>query len=466
MHMPTRYFTVPVLGSLVLALTLMIGCEKSQTSEEAAAELEPRVLEVNVVAARKGQIKSSIDLTGTLFPWKFATVASEVTGIVESVRESDRTLHYQLKDGTPQSKTLPLDIGLRVSKGDELLRIGSSEQRYALQLAQAKLNLAEKELANLFAWKRSEEVEQLRAQCEECDAVLVDAEADLERAETLVARNASSRKELEDAQRSVATAKAAKKRAEAALKLAEAGPTEEQIEVAKAQLELAKAEVAIKQDQVDKCTIYCPLEQAWIVERYVGVGDHVTANPSTSLMRLVDSSILLAQVHVPERYQGLIKVGDRASVVTDLATADSEPGSEVDAMVVLINAQIDPETRTFRVRVGIDNSKNLFKAGTFAKVSIPLDTAADAVVVPNGAISFSDGQPAAFVVRDGIIDRVPVELGVSNRTQYQVTKGLAENDLVVDGDLTLLAPGLRVQPRRAGIESTPAESPSETPSQG
>ena len=221
----------------------------------------------------------------------------------------------------------------------------------------------------------------------------------------------------------------------------------------------------MKQDKVDKCTIYSPLEQGWVVERYVGVGDHVTANPSTPLMRVVDSSILLAQVHVPERYQGFIKIGDKASVVISSASANAEGGG-VDAMVVLVNAQIDPDTRTFRVRVGIDNNHNRIKAGTFVKVQIPLDAAPDAVVVPSGAITFSRGEPAAFVVRDGLIDRVPVELGISNRTHYQVTRGLAENDLVVDGDLTLLAPGLRVQPRTAPTDSAANEITPEQPSQG
>jgi RND family efflux transporter MFP subunit len=296
----------------------------------------------------------------------------------------------------------------------------------------------------------------------------LDAKEDLARAETLRTRNAMSKKELEDAQRSVATAEASKKRAEAALQLAKAGPTPEQIEVAKAQLELAKADVALKQDSVDKCIIKCPLETAWVVERYVGVGDHVTATPSTPLMRIVDSSILLAQVNVPERYQGLVKFGDLAKLS---AQGGHEAGQvAVDAMVVLVNAQIDPDTRTFRVRVGIDNSKNLFKPGTFTKVELQLDTQ-DALVVPVDAVTFSDGKPAAFVVRDGITNRVPLELGISNRTQYQVVSGLSENDLVVKGSLSMLAPDMRVEKKaktNVGAEGSPAQdvtSPA-TPAQG
>ncbi len=296
--------------------------------------------------------------------------------------------------------------------------------------------------------------------------MLVDAEADLQRAQTLVARKATSTKEVEDAERSVATALAAKKRAEAALKLAEAGPTAEQIEVAKAQLELASSDVSLKQEMVDKCTIRCPLQQAWIVERFVGTGDHVTANPSTPLLRLVDSSVLLAQVNVPERYQGLIRVAEPATVIAEGVQA---AGGEVAAMIVLVNAQIDPDTRTFRVRVGIDNTQNLFKAGTFVRVKIPLRSVSDAVVVPLETVTFTNGEPATFVVRSGVVDRVPVKLGIANRTHYQIVSGLSPNDQVVSGDLSLLAPGLRVKPRdRAATPATPPALPASSamPAQG
>ena len=189
-------------------------------------------------------------------------------------------------------------------------------------------------------------------------------------------------------------------------------------------------------------------------ERYVGVGDHVTANPSTPLMRVIDSSILLAQIHVPERYQGLINIRDRASLTAEGGRAAEMQMGEIDAMVVLVNAQIDPDTRTFRVRVGIDNSRNLLKAGTFVKVKIPLNALSDAIVVPADVITFSKGEPAAYVVKNGLVDRVPVKLGISNRTHYQVVSGLSENDLVVKGDLSLMAPGLRVKPRTVVAEAT------------
>ncbi len=160
-------------------------------------------------------------------------------------------------------------------------------------------------------------------------------------------------------------------------------------------------------------------------------------------------------MNVPERYQELIKPHDMATVSVEGAGAGNREAQNVQAMVVLVNAQIDPETRTFRVRVGIDNSRNLFKAGTFAKVTIPIRTKRDAVVVPAEAITFTKGEPAAFVVADGVVEKRPVVLGIASRTHYQIVSGLSESDQVVKGDLSLLATGLHVRPRVDTAPATP-----------
>ena len=432
-----------------LAVPLAMACAGCQegTSLDVSLARPVSVLEVDVVPVVKTRIESSIELTGTLFPWKFATIASEVTGVIESIPESGEKLDYEI-NGQTYSKVLPLDIGHQVKKGDVLVKIESSESQHALRLAEAKQVATEKELANLYAWKRSEEIAQLQAQCDECEAVLVDAQADLMRAQTLLGRNAISKKEVEDAQRSVATAMAARSRARGCTGTG-AGRTDAGADCRRpGTTGDGEGRSRIEtQDMVDKCTIRCPLETACIVERYVGVGDHVTANPSTPLMRMVDSSLLLAQVNVPERYQGLIKLRDRATLTAEGGHAAELQTGDVAAMVVLVNAQVDPETRTFRVRVGIDNSENLFKAGTFVKVRIPITVAQDTVVVPVNAISFAKGEPAVFVVEDGVVEKRPVELGISNRTHYQILSGLDESEQIVRGSLSLLATGLRVQPK-------------------
>ena len=190
---------------LSCSLLPLWGCQEA-TSVIDSTDLTTHVMEVDVVPVARNSIDASIDLTGTLYPWKFATIASEVTGVIESVRDSGEKIEYEI-DGKSFSKELPLDIGHSVRLGDVLIKIASSESEQEVLVAEAKKNSVEKELANLFAWKRSEEIDQLQAQCDECDAILLDSVADLKRAETLRAKNANSQKELDDAKRGIATAR-------------------------------------------------------------------------------------------------------------------------------------------------------------------------------------------------------------------------------------------------------------------
>ncbi len=436
-----RRYCGPALA-VALGITAL-GCGGGDTTHIASA-VPSDVLEVEVVPVQRSQISSSLDVVGTLYPWKFATIASEVSGVVERIPESGEEIQYEI-EGRLFTKPITLDIGHPVKKGDVLVKLDSTESELAVKVAEATLNLTERELENLRAWKRPEEVDQLEAQFEEATAILENAQANLRRAKQLIDSLAMSAEEHENSAMAVSIASAAKKRAEAALKLAKAGPTEEQIAVAEAQLAMAKAEVATRRDKLAKCTIHCPLETAVIVERYAGVGDRVTAAPSTPIMRIIDPTILLAEVGVPERYQGLIKPKDMARVRAEGVTDGGSDAAGVPAMVVLVNGQVDPETRTFRVRVGIDNSKGLFKAGTFAKVQLSIDSASDVVVAPAEAITFTKGEPAVFVYRDGQVERRSVVLGVSSRSRYEIVSGLAEGEQVVKGSLSLLAHGSQVR---------------------
>jgi len=441
-----------LLWMIALAMPPVAGCSRGGAADGTSLEDLP-VLEIDaVVPVERSQITESLELVGTLYPWRFAAITPEVEGVVARVPFAEREIKAEV-EGRKFSMPIFLDIGHEVSEGAVLAEIDKRPFQLALDAAEAKLDVANRELANLLAWKRSEEVLQLEAQAEEADALLKRAELDLERVERLSARQAVSESERDAALAARSTALAAKKRADAAVKLAKAGPTPEQIEVAKAQVELAKAEVAMHQDDLDKCTIYCPYD-AVVVDRLAGVGDRVT--PQSPIMQIIDPEYLLAQVAVPEKYQHLVRVND-------LATVQSPGVSErVPGLIALVNEKIDPETRTFRARVGVENTKlagrdgsgeRLFKAGSYVRVTLSLESLPDALVVPASAMTFDEGQPAVFVFRGDHVEKRPVTLGISSRTHYEVTDGLAEGEQVVEGRTSLLADGLPVRLQASRVSS-------------
>jgi multidrug efflux pump subunit AcrA (membrane-fusion protein) len=63
-------------------------------------------------------------------------------------------------------------------------------------------------------------------------------------------------------------------------------------------------------------------------------------------------------------------------------------------------------------------------------------------------VSFADGQPSVFVLRDGVAKKTRVELGISDSNRYEVVAGVSEGDLVVIEKIAVLDDGLKVQPKQ------------------
>ena len=225
-----------LLGTALLAATAA-ACSRQPATDRGARQ-SPEMLEVEVAPVERSQIHSSLELVGTLYPWKFAMIASEVDGVIQRIPDSGQQIEYEI-GGRKYAKPLPLDVGHHVEKDQILIEIDPTGYELALNAAQANLELAEKEQANLLAWKRPEEIEQLRAQFEEANAILEEADAELKRVEPLRPDRLVSQSQYDQSKRVFHVARAVKKRAEAALKIAEAGPTAEELAVAEAKVAAA-----------------------------------------------------------------------------------------------------------------------------------------------------------------------------------------------------------------------------------
>ena len=90
---------------------------------------------------------------------------------------------------------------------------------------------------------------------------------------------------------------------------------------------------------------------------------------------------------------------------------------------------------TFEVEVSIDNPGQELKANMTANAEVILEERANALIIPEAAVTYDD-QKAAFVeVADPGAEtgrrRVPVKLGIGNGTRTQVLEGLKAGDKVV-----------------------------------
>jgi RND family efflux transporter MFP subunit len=164
--------------------------------------------------------------------------------------------------------------------------------------------------------------------------------------------------------------------------------------------------------------------QGYIVERNALPNMYV--QPDTRLFTITDLSKVWIYAAVFQNEIGNLRAGDPAVV-----TVDSYPGAKFDGRVDFIEPQIDPMTRTAKVRCEFNNPKGELMPGMFAHVALDLPMG-EQTVIPDTAVLRTGSRNLAFVDRgDGYLTPAEVELGAHVGDQFIVLKGLAPGQQIV-----------------------------------
>jgi RND family efflux transporter MFP subunit len=162
----------------------------------------------------------------------------------------------------------------------------------------------------------------------------------------------------------------------------------------------------------------------YIVERNALPNMYV--QPDTRLFTITDLSEVWIYAAVFQDEIGRVHPGDPATV-----TVDSYPGTKFDGRVDFIQPQIDPMTRTAKVRCEFKNPNGQLLPGMSAKVALDLSMG-EQTVIPDTAVLRTGTHNVAFIDRgDGYITPAEIELGAHVGDEFIVLKGLAAGQQVV-----------------------------------
>ena len=108
--------------------------------------------------------------------------------------------------------------------------------------------------------------------------------------------------------------------------------------------------------------------------------------------------------------------------------------------------QADPITRTFRVRVGLDNPPEAMRLGSTVTGRVDIESGAG-MEVPASALTAANGQPAVWVVdpSTATVALRNVEVARFNPATVAIASGLAVGDVVVTAGVQALHPGQKVR---------------------
>ncbi len=147
---------------------------------------------------------------------------------------------------------------------------------------------------------------------------------------------------------------------------------------------------------------------------HLGVREGIYVTPATEVMSVARLDRVWVLAEVFERQAAWVQPGQRADVELDYV-----PGKHWQGTVDYVYPELDPETRTLKVRIRFENEGEVLRPNMFARVALYGGETEQLVHVPREA-----------VIRGGSVNRVVLALGKGRFRAQQVELGIESGDRV------------------------------------
>lgn len=380
----------PFVGLVVLGLALVAGYAKWSDRPDPLAN-------VLIGTVERGDIEQSVLATGTIRPEHLVAVGAQVSGRLTRMHVA---------------------VGDDVHQGDLIAEIDDSNQRNAVNMAEAQLD-------------------SVHAQLREKEAILARTQAALSREEITLAQKATSRDSYENAQMQVRQTLA-------------------QIEFLKAQTVIAEVGLATARVNLGYTRILAPSDGK-VLLIVTQQGQTVNAMQSAPTIVVIGSVARMAvkadiseadisrvRPGLPVYFTVLGNARDRWEA--RLASIDPAPdsvrndalltGASGNATVSASSTQASASAIYYCGRFDVDNANGKLLTYMTAQIHIVLDRANGVLTVPVEAVSPADSAGRRFVEvvgPDGRLERRRVETGLDDQVRIEIRSGLSVGERIVAG---------------------------------
>src|SRR6266704_5447545 len=414
-----------IFGSICLVLLLIFVW--------AIASKRERPIPVTTEKAVRKTILQTVSATGKIQPETEVKISPEVAGeIIE----------------------LPVEDGMRVKKGDLLVKIKPDSYKALLEQQEAAISAA-----------RATNLQQ--------KATMMKSEHDFKRAEDLFGKKLISEQEYNAAE---AADDVAKNTYESSLH----------------EIERAQAASSQARDQLSKTTIYSPLNGT-VTLLNSKLGERVVATnqfAGTEVMRVADLSRMQAVIDVNENDVPNVKIGDKANVKIDAYGDRKFKGTvaQIGNTGKTTGSGTQEEVTNFEVKINLEREDVLLRPGLSCTADIETNMVKDAVAVPMQAVTIRTGDrnlspeeiekkrlktaardkgdnnadyvnerqekalqkeereklsKAVFLKKGGKAQSVKVTTGISDDTYMEIKSGVQAGDEVISGSYSAISRKLK-----------------------
>ena len=210
-----------------------------------------------------------------------------------------------------------------------------------------------------------------------------------------------------------------------------------EVQSLEARVRRLEAEIEHKQDSIAKKIIRAPFS-GFVVKEHTDVGQWV--EKGGPIVTLADLSIMEILVEVPERYVPKLVLGASTQISVDALNPERFTGK-----IAAIIPVGDSASRTFPVKIAVENSNNHIKGGMLCRVSLATGKASTVLAVPKDAVVNMGQSHLIYVVQEGVAKPVPVQLGNASDSMIEIKGDIEAGMQVVTRGNERLRPGQPVQ---------------------
>lgn len=159
----------------------------------------------------------------------------------------------------------------------------------------------------------------------------------------------------------------------------------------------------------------------------LNVREGMRVTPDTEMMSLVDLASIWMIAQVFEDQSVWVKVGEIAE-----ARLSAIPGKVWKGEVEYVYPQIDPTTRTLKVRFRFNNPDGILKPNMYAKITLFTEPKQNVLSIPLEAlIRSSQGNRVIVALSDGRFQARTVTTGIESSEKIEILSGLKVGEKVV-----------------------------------
>jgi multidrug efflux pump subunit AcrA (membrane-fusion protein) len=410
-----------------VALLLLGACSKKE--QEGAEPIAP----VRVTPVRTDSIQRIVTADAILYARDQASVMPKLSAPV---------------------RAFYVNRGDRVQKGQLLAVLENHDLTAAALESKGQYEQAQAVYRNTAAASVPEEMTKAELDVQAAQQSLDAAQKLYQSREQLFQDGALARKLVDEAQVAYVQARSQYETAQQHLRSMQSVSKEEQIKSAAAQVEAARGHYQAAEAQLEYSEIRSPISGI-IADRAIYPGEMASAG--VPLLTVIDVSKVIARANVPQNQAGLVKVGDRATILP------TEGSPETPGKVIVVSPALDPNSTTLQVWVEAQHPGNRLKPGITVRVSIVAETLSEAIVVPLAALlPGGDGTSSVFVVgKDSVVHEQKIEVGIREGSKVQVLSGLAPGQNIVTTGGLGLQDGAKIRVEEPAPQQTSAQSADE-----